>query len=110
MKRHFIRKVAKVANFTREDTEIIVNEFINQIKLYCKDMPAGESFTIAGFLSFKAKNRKPRQVMNRGELCDVLAAKVIKARATKAFTRFVNPGVEFDDAIEDEDDFDEGIE
>ena len=111
MKRYFIKEVAKAAKFTREDTEIIINEFINQLKLYCGQMQDGEKFTISGFMSFKAMNRANRKIFNpKTNSTYILSdAKNIKVKVTKAFFNSVNNISEFDDAIEDGVEYDDEI-
>jgi nucleoid DNA-binding protein len=78
--------------FAKMDIALIVKKYNLKIRQKCKDLKPGESFTIFGFATFKAMNRKERIARNpsTGKEYSIPDAKNIKIKVTGAFHRFIN--------------------
>jgi len=112
MKRLFIDRVAEASRFTKKDTEIILNEFFRQVRIYCREAPVESRFTLAGFISFRIKERIKTNARNpkTNEPITLPPAKLVKTKITESFFNYVNADVVPEDIVVDEDEYDDAIE
>ena len=88
-KADLIEEVAKVAEVTRKDGEVIVETIFDSI---VKSLRAGDKIEIRGFGSFRTHQRKPRVGRNpkTGDRVDVPAKKIPFFKPSKELKDVVN--------------------
>ena len=90
-KADLIEEVAKLAEVTRKDGEVIVETIFDSI---VKSLRAGDKIEIRGFGSFRTRQRKPRTGRNpkTGAKVDVPAKKIPFFKPSKELKDLVNGG------------------
>jgi integration host factor subunit beta len=111
-KAELVEEVARVAELTKKDSEVIVDEVFKSIIV---SLNKGEKIELRGFGSFRVRERGPRRGRNpkTGSPVDIPAKRVPYFKPGKHLKEMINrdadgnliPGA-FDDD-DDDDDFDE---
>ncbi|HEV2113389.1 MAG TPA: HU family DNA-binding protein [Terriglobales bacterium] len=92
-KADLIEEVAKIADITRKDSEVVVETIFDGI---VRSLRAGDKIEIRGFGSFRTRQRKPRMGRNpkTGEKVEVPAKKIPFFKPSKELKDVVNEGKE----------------
>ncbi len=90
-KADLIDEVARLADLTRKDSEVIVDTIFQGI---VRSLHAGDKIEIRGFGSFRTRQRKPRIGRNpkTGDRVEVPAKKVPYFKPSKELKDLVNGG------------------
>ncbi|NLB24874.1 MAG: HU family DNA-binding protein [Clostridiales bacterium] len=89
-KADLIAAVSEKTGFTKKDTELSVNAFIEVVE---ETLVKGEKVQLIGFGTFETRNRKARQGRNPrkpGEVIKIAASKAPVFKAGKALKDAVN--------------------
>lgn len=110
-KAELVEEVAKAAELTKKDSEVIVDEVFKNI---IQALNGGDKIELRGFGSFRVRNRDARRGRNpkTGEPVDIPAKTVPYFKPGKELKELINGkpvGDEADDDIDD-DDFDDAPE
>src|SRR5579864_6496674 len=92
-KADLIEEVAKIADITRKDSEVVVETIFEGI---VRSLRAGDKIEIRGFGSFRTRQRKPRVGRNpkTGDKVEVPAKKIPFFKPSKELKDVVNQGTE----------------
>jgi integration host factor subunit beta len=92
-KADLIEEVAKIADITRKDSEVVVETIFDGI---VRSLRAGDKIEIRGFGSFRTRQRKPRVGRNpkTGDKVEVPAKKIPFFKPSKELKDVVNHGTE----------------
>ena len=107
-KAELVEEVAKAADLTKKDSEVIVDEVFRNIILA---LNRGDNIELRGFGSFRVRKRDARRGRNpkTGEPVDIPAKTVPYFKPGKELKELINGkqvGEDTDDDIDDDDDFD----
>lgn len=107
-KAELVEEVAKAADLTKKDSEVIVDEVFRNIILA---LNRGDKIELRGFGSFRVRKRDARRGRNpkTGEPVDIPAKTVPYFKPGKELKELINGkqvGDDTDDDIDDDDDFD----
>lgn len=108
-KAELVEEVAKAADLTKKDSEVIVDEVFRNI---IQALNAGDKIELRGFGSFRVRKRDARRGRNpkTGEPVDIPAKTVPYFKPGKELKELINGkslGDDPDDDIDDDDDFDD---
>lgn len=108
-KAELVDEVAKAADLTKKDSEVIVDEVFKNI---IQALNSGDKIELRGFGSFRVRKRDARRGRNpkTGEPVDIPAKTVPYFKPGKELKELINGkslGDEPDDDIDDDDDFDD---
>lgn len=108
-KAELVEEVAKAADLTKKDSEVIVDEVFKNI---IQALNSGDKIELRGFGSFRVRKRDARRGRNpkTGEPVDIPAKTVPYFKPGKELKELINGkslGDEPDDDIDDDDDFDD---
>ena len=92
-KADLIEEVAKIADITRKDSEVVVETIFDGI---VHALRAGDKIEIRGFGSFRTRQRKPRVGRNpkTGDKVEVPAKKIPFFKPSKELKDVVNAGTD----------------
>ena len=107
-KAELVEEVAKAADLTKKDSEVIVDEVFRNIILA---LNRGDKIELRGFGSFRVRKRDARRgrYPKTGEPVDIPAKTVPYFKPGKELKELINGkqvGDDTDDDIDDDDDFD----
>ncbi len=102
-KAELVEEVARAAELTKKDAEVVVEEVFKNI---IQALNRGEKIELRGFGSFRVRNRDARRGRNpkTGEPVDIPAKRVPYFKPGKELKELINDGV----AGPDDDDSDDG--
>lgn len=108
-KAELVEEVAKAAELTKKDSEVIVDEVFKNI---IQALNSGDKIELRGFGSFRVRKRDARRGRNpkTGEPVDIPAKTVPYFKPGKELKELINGkpvGDEPDDDLDDDDDFDD---
>lgn len=82
-KKELIAEVAQRIDFTKKDTEDVVNTLLDTI---VETLEGGDKVVISGFGTFEVKKREPRRITNpqTGETMNIPEKKVVSFKLAKS--------------------------
>jgi nucleoid DNA-binding protein len=100
MIKDIIKRTAEAQRFTQEDTKLIYDEIIRQIRIFIREMPDDHMLVLRGLCTVRKAprvNKIGRNPKKPDEIYELPPATNVKFKQSPSLWKYVNAEIAFDD-------------